>query len=311
MPLSPDNRLCSHGQSASCLFQGPSPSCSVFPTLYILRSKDLLSQPTLTIIMPFFKKKGKTGNPWADTNESRRSSASTIRDSYDLRPTPITNPPVRHPPPPLFIPDPHASFRYDNGTGRLDPALIREQNLPPWVQTTDQLAEFIKAQQQEKEERSSTYSRQQSSRRPPTATSQHTRPPTAVSQHSQHSYVSGHTTLGRSDSGYSARSAHNASFRYNTRAQHVPAVPGIRSKYAVQPIARILPGTTRKHKYEGFWLARGTVRKTGSDKLARKQSIKSTHARQESKASTSYPPSAYRGPREAYRETSGWYDDSD
>jgi len=228
--------------------------------------------------MPFriseFMKRGRSGNPWVDADDSAGQAMPSTHNSYDFRPSQ----PVRYPPPPPVPAEPQCSVFFDNGTGRIDPNLAIEQGLPPSVQTTDELAEYIKARTHE---RSYAYSR------PQTSASQYLYRPDSHA-----------TSLHRSDSGHGSFAYEPPRSRAytNSRANALPSVAGLRNKYATKPIARVLPGTTRKHKYEGFWLARGTMRKTEADLDNRKKWKKAKDAR---------PPTASSG---TYVETSGWYD---
>ncbi|EXJ60278.1 hypothetical protein A1O7_04430 [Cladophialophora yegresii CBS 114405] len=221
-----------------------------------------------------FAKRGKSGNPWSEADNSTGPSRPMTANSYDFRPSPRQ--PSRSPPPPI-APRPAPSRNdtpllecsYDNGTGRLDPRLAREQGLPATIQTTDQLADFIKTRYQEQ-----TYS-------------------WSPSLASQYSYVpdSPATGLYRRAS----RRGSRPSFQ-STRTTSNPIVAGLRNKYATPPVDCVLPGATRRHKYEGFWLARGTMRKTEADMKDRNKRWKK--AREERPASSNGP----------YVETSGWYD---
>ncbi|KIW68943.1 hypothetical protein PV04_04854 [Phialophora macrospora] len=165
--------------------------------------------------------------------------------------------------------------RYDNGTGLLDPRLVREQGLPASVKTTDDLANFIRNRRP-----SQTY-------------------PASPTAASRYSYIIDSAATGpyRSAPARASLSSQRPrpSFQ-STRATSNPFVAGLRNKYATPAVAYVLPGATRQHKYEGFWLAHGTMRKTEADMKDRKKWWKK--AKEERPSSSNAP----------YVETSGWYD---
>ncbi|OCT52921.1 hypothetical protein CLCR_10782 [Cladophialophora carrionii] len=184
-------------------------------------------------------------------------------------------------PPPLPRPAPSRNdgplleCHYDNGTGQLDPRLVREHGLPATVQTTDQLADFIKTR----------YQGQTNSWSP------------SVALH--YSFTPDSPAIGlyrRASGRASLSSQHPRPSFQSTRTSSNPIVAGLRNKYATPPVAYVLPGAARRHKYEGFWLARGTMRKTEADMKDRNKWWKK--AKEERPASSNSP----------YVETSGWYD---
>jgi hypothetical protein len=152
---------------------------------------------------------------------------------------------------------------------------VREQGLPASVKTTDDLADFIRNRR---------------------LSQAHPSSPTAASRYS-YTIDSAATGLSRRASGRASLSSRHPrpSFQ-STRTTPHPFVAGLRNKYATPPVAHVLPGATRQHKYEGFWLARGTMRKTEADMKARSKWWKKTKEER---------PSSTTGP---YVETSGWYD---
>ncbi|KIY03115.1 uncharacterized protein Z520_01582 [Fonsecaea multimorphosa CBS 102226] len=184
------------------------------------------------------------------------------------------------PPPPLPsmmmapLPEPDrdapatpASICYDNGTGRLHASLVQERGLPPYVQTTEQLAAFIKSQSRG----------QQQQHRDDQLSGSPNAPPSSFSP------------VGRSASVYSSSARgtfyHHSSGSYERLLRPAPVaavadpfmVAAMRHRYGARPaVARILPGATRTHEYQGFWLRRGTTHRTESDKRgpAHKSSLK-------------------------------------
>lgn len=245
-----------------------------------------------------YAKRGKSANPFegADCNNTGRPRPSTansydFRSSYSMPPTPLPPPPPQHP----WIPDREdtatpASFTYDNGTGILDPRLVRENDLPSDVRTAAQLAHFIK------------YRRPRKGEPEPANLS-----PTACSRYS-YTITCPPSPAGPRRSSSTRVSAPREASRRPTRTYVIKAganpaiVSGLRTKYAGAPVGRILPGSTRKHEHQGFWLRRRTMRKVDADQKDRKKG----RAKSEQKR-----PTTADGPA-PYVETSGWYSsDSD
>jgi hypothetical protein len=220
--------------------------------------------------MPFrfseFAARGKTGNPWADTDRAAASSRPATANSYDFRhyqPQPPVPIPIRNHP---------VSIVYDNGTGLLDPRLVQDHGLPATVQTTDQLAEFLR-------HRNPAHLQVPS--------------PTEASQYSDSEDL---LYAGHSHSSFEHPSLHRQQFRYTTYTMPT-SVAGYRGRSASPVISRVLPGTTRKHQYEGFWLSRRALRKSKADLKACTRWWK--------RAKEERPSSSNDG---TYVETSGWYD---
>lgn len=168
-----------------------------------------------------------------------------------------------------------ASLSYDNGTGRLDPQLIEDQGFPHQVKTTAQLADFIRSRSQDEPFPDSSSSRYSTDSQLPVIF-----PPRESSLPS------------KSFDLQSQISHHTAKMPFN------PTVVGMRNRYGnVRPVVRILPGTQRKHQYEGYWLRRNTMRKEPVE-VEEKSRI---HWWSKKETVT----------QDSYVETSGWYDDDD
>jgi hypothetical protein len=270
-----------------------------------------------------FMKRGKLGNPYSDReSSSRRPSTSesspfvgrrpTTANSYDFRPEPRSQSQVSQGPPPiprrssLRPAPPPSSFpthkmpsraqysqtyrpelpvpSYDNGTGRLSPEFLEQNNLPPTIKTTAQLADFIKSQEQPYVEV-----------RPGSSASNYSQPSYGASTHfSYGGYRDRSRSRGRSevrrmpriDSGYAAGSIissyehtsapSNACKASRERSQtrtiapgpaarichgaHHPRITMARSLHRPKPISRVLPGNMRQSRFENFWFERGSVR---------------------------------------------------
>lgn len=158
-----------------------------------------------------------------------------------------------------------------SGTRRPDHRIVQEASLPPTARTMDQLADSIRNRNQQQNRVSST---------------------STSSRYSTDSNVGLHC----SDPGYA--------LSYGPAPLPVPRPQPSRTTYnpivarhrrAAAPVDVILPGTTRSHKYEGFWLIRGTMRKTEADMSARDKWWKKTKEER---------PSSADGP---YEEKSGWF----
>jgi len=243
--------------------------------------------------MPFryseFASRGKSGNPWTETDESSIAYLTQpgAHNSYDFRPSPLQRaaPP---PPPPLAIPSRYENHTpaYDNGTGRLDPSLVREHGLPLSVQTTEGLTNFIKHRSQERTSRPA----------PMSPSTYGANSPMTPVRCSEDSWTPSYTS-----------SPPRRSF--STRVSN-PATAGLRRRYGnAAPVGRLLPGSTRKHKHQGFWLRRRTVRDaepalpvTSQMSVERK---KSTNKKWWRKTRDERPASEN---RPQARETSEWYD---
>ncbi|KIX00987.1 uncharacterized protein Z518_10053 [Rhinocladiella mackenziei CBS 650.93] len=186
------------------------------------------------------------------------------------------------PPPPPFPPNREdsptpASFVYDNGTGRLDPGLVRDQGLPPHVKTTEQFATFIKSRN-----------------------SRGDRSPVSSSHYSMDSPVSAippYRSIHRPNIVQSGSFEFSRPSRHNARTEQNSTMFGARRKYDARPVFCILPGTTRKHKYEGFWLGRATMRKIP------------TEAVKDRKRWVGKQREGGNNENKDVVETSGWYDD--
>ncbi len=251
--------------------------------------------------MPFFRKKSKSEKHPNMTNKppSRPGTA----DSFFLPPRP--------PPPPATVPKRNdttspASFAYDNGYGSLDHRLIEEQQIPPHIRTTDQLADFIRSRRQDDNDRSSissshystggsTFISSADSARYTTFSVQANpyelpRPGSQRSRMAPDSYVPPRPSV----SYMLPRPGPHI-----TRVTSNPMIAGLSRRYVSSPVVRVLPGTTRKHPYQGYWVSRGTMRKVPeapdvNNCGKRKRKGKKTKSAAE---------------KGQYVETSGWYDD--
>ena len=244
--------------ATALVFGKPIPHVLITP---IPRPK-ILTKPKMPFRFSEFNKRGKSGNPWTDAVDTVGPSRPESANSYDFRhysPGPPPLPPVpSHADTRTF-----AKISYDNGTGYLDPRLIQQKGLPPSIKTTDQLAEYLRR-------------RNQGQKRAPS--------PGSSSQHSQ------------STGPPSERLGVPQPLRTRNYAVRGPSgsttASGHRGRYEASVVARVLPGTTRKHPYEGFWLSRGTVKKPERNLKWRR------------KVAAVERPATAAG---AYVETSGWY----
>ncbi|OAP65385.1 hypothetical protein AYL99_01357 [Fonsecaea erecta] len=216
--------------------------------------------------------------PPSSPSPSSVYSRPVTATSFDFWPSgprgPRPSPPPPPPAPPMArtVPDrgdaaTPASFSYDNGTGRLHASLVREQGLPPHVRTTEQLADFIKSRQGAL------------SNAPPSSSI--LRVPQTPSCHYSSSATRTFYHPPSSTGSY----------------ERIRFVAGIRHRYGgAPPVSRILPGATRAHKYEGFWLRRGTTRKADAERQQKRGGSKKS-------SSSSF------SNKDNHVETSGWYDD--
>lgn len=216
-------------------------------------------------IMPFFRHHSKKSkylerSDMTDHAPSRPGTAHGFSIAPRVPPAPGRN----------NFPTP-ASFVYDNGTGMLDPQLLQAEGLPMHFKTTDQLAEFIRNRDSSSGS-SSHYS-------------------TNSSVYSQAQPYAPRTFSVQSNPYHLPRPA-----SHSVRAMTNPMVTGISRRYVVQPVVHMLPGATKKHEFEGYWLRRGTLRQVsgegGKNRKDRRQKAKGEAEQDRS-----------------YVETSGWYDD--
>ncbi|KAH0845781.1 hypothetical protein FOPE_12166 [Fonsecaea pedrosoi] len=156
-----------------------------------------------------------------------------------------------------------ASIYYDNGTGVLHADFVRDQSLPPHVRTTAQLAEFIRTRED------SSSGLEDGGAAPPPASFFSTSSSSCYSSHSSSSSSNSnppspsqstgpmyhHAPVSRSHERIRVTAAAAAAAGILMRHHHV-ARPTVR--------VRVLPGATRTHRYQGFWLRRGTMRKTNN-----------------------------------------------
>ena len=246
-------------------------------------------------------------NPWSDTDSSIGSSRPTTANSYDFRPPPLFS---QRPRPAASGANPLASPTYDNGTGLIDPRLVNEHGMPASVKT---VAEFVRrnsqrqtrvaAQTAETQSSSRTAESRASSR---TAVSSNTAASSRMAAirastrtaGSTYSYTIDSTGVYRRESGYASNSPFPPRVSSLHQRAYKPApVSGASKRYETPATERVLPGTTRKHAFEGHWLARLTLKKP---KIALK-----TPSRWSSKKPKQERPPPSTGP---YVETSGWYD---
>ncbi|KIW75260.1 hypothetical protein Z517_12034 [Fonsecaea pedrosoi CBS 271.37] len=155
-----------------------------------------------------------------------------------------------------------ASIYYDNGTGVLHANFVRDQGLPPHVRTTAQLAEFIRM----REDSSNGLEDGGAA------------PPASFFSTSSSSCYSSHSSSSSSNSNPPSPSQstgpmyhHGPASRSHERIRVTAAAAAaagilIRHHHVARPIVRVrvLPGATRTYRYQGFWLRRGTMRKTNN-----------------------------------------------
>ncbi|OAG34736.1 hypothetical protein AYO21_11084 [Fonsecaea monophora] len=177
-----------------------------------------------------------------------------------------------------------ASIYYDNGTGVLHANFVRDQSLPPHVRTTAQLAEFIRTRED------SSSGLEDRGVAPPPASFFSTSSSSCYSSHSSSSSSSSNSNP-PSPSQSTGPMYHHAPVsrsheRIRVTAAAAAAAAGIlmRHHHVARPTVRVrvLPGATRTHRYQGFWLRRGTMRKTnnsetesGKEKGGKKRAEKS------------------------------------
>ncbi|KIW11547.1 hypothetical protein PV08_10848 [Exophiala spinifera] len=180
------------------------------------------------------------------------------------------------------------SFTYDNGYGRVESQLLQEHHLPSNIKTTDQLVEFIRSRDRD---------------------NNHTSSSSRCS--SESTFVS---NIAPSDAWtYNAPGNSDDVLRPASQDSRIPPSPfisprpgrltsrvvsnllttGFSRRYVSAPDLRVLPGATRKHNYQGYWLKKGTMRTLESPKT------KAGKLKESKTKSVG---------RERYVETSGWYD---
>ncbi|KIW89361.1 uncharacterized protein Z519_10215 [Cladophialophora bantiana CBS 173.52] len=195
-----------------------------------------------------------------------------------------------------------ASICYDNGTGRLHDSFVQQQGLPPHVRTTEQLAEFIRNRSH-----SDAY-RDEAGGNPFSSAPLSPLPCSRVWSSSHYSTDSSPAGAGAASPFYrqasdayerlrpatATASVYSGTATATTKgAAHPVVVAGIRHRYVARPaVVRVLPGSTRAHEYQGFWLARGTMRKTEAET---KGSTKSWRRKKEGK--------------DKHAQSSSWFDD--
>ncbi|KAJ4510723.1 hypothetical protein HRR81_004005 [Exophiala dermatitidis] len=169
-----------------------------------------------------------------------------------------------------------ASFVYDNGTGRLDPRLVQEQGLPSCVKTTDQLAAYLRlhGHAEWSPVSSSHYS------------TDFTVPSRSHSLHHTKQSLRGPPTNITPSYAYYGGVSSNA------------LIAGLSRRFVAPTIVHTLPGTTRKHEKEGYWLARGTLRRVPAERSSRTGKGRWKKSKEAAIDSG-----------KKFVETSGWYDD--
>ncbi|EXJ73632.1 uncharacterized protein A1O5_03394 [Cladophialophora psammophila CBS 110553] len=240
----------------------------------------------------------------AEINVPSSPSRPVTAASYDFRPSgPLPPPPPPPPPPGAKALDRNDSLTsvsicYDNGTGRLHDSFVQQQDLPPHVRTTEQLAEFIRNRSHSDEYRDEAGGNPFSSS-PPSPF-----PCSRVWSSSHYSTDSTPAGAGAASPFYRhasdayerlrpATASSGTSTTTTKAAAHPVVVAGVRHRYVAQPaVVRVLPGSTRAHAYQGFWLGRGTMRKTEAET---KGSTKSWRAKKEGK--------------DKHAASSSWFDD--
>lgn len=241
-------------------------------------------------------------------HETVRFSNSTQRSGHDA-PSPVQRLPPKVPgrsPSKLERGYPPSPI-YDNGTGELDPQLIRDNRLPSHVKTTKDLYEYQKSRRSQQVSQSGSY-------RSGDGGSMY-----SASSYSDRDSVASYTP-GRNPTGRPAtvtqsfdmprplniRKPEPVSFETPRPEVHMtpakPMVRGLRSLYTARAVSHVLPGATRKSPYEGHYLHRGTLRGIpGETAESRGWWRRKKKATKEAAAGT---------PTEASNvETSGWYSD--
>ncbi|OAL22171.1 hypothetical protein AYO20_11212 [Fonsecaea nubica] len=156
-----------------------------------------------------------------------------------------------------------ASIYYDNGTGVLHANFVRDQSLPPHVRTTAQLAEFIRTR------KDSSSGLEEGGAAPPPASFFSTSSSSCYSSHSSSSSSSSNSNPPSPSQSTGPMYHHAPASRSCERIRvTAAAAAGILMRYhhVARPIVRVrvLPGATRTHRYQGFWLRRGTMRKSNN-----------------------------------------------
>ncbi|KAL6252324.1 hypothetical protein RBB50_000042 [Rhinocladiella similis] len=233
--------------------------------------------------MSFFRRRNQPESTPSEYSPPRPDTA----DSYF--------PPPRSRPARGTVPERNAtaspvSFTYDNGYGRIESQLVQEQHLPSNIKTTAQLVEFIR-------------SRNQGNNRASSSSSHYSTESTFVSSITP----SDSRIYGAQGNPYELlrRAPHDSrmppssfiSLRPDSQASRVvsnPLMTGFSRRYVSAPVLRVLPGTNRKHEYQGYWLTKGTMR--------RLEALKTTTGQHKERKTKSLG-------RDHHTETSGWYDD--
>lgn len=236
------------------------------------------------------------------SNMSQRSNQGAPPRVPPLPPTvpvrPATRPENGLPPTP----------RYDNGTGALDPQLIRENQLPSHVKTAKELYDYQKLRNSQQVNQSkphhsgqvsSVYSGSSSySERYSLASSYRPIRDSSVRSHAQaQSFDMPRPLEPRRPAAMSFELPRPQGHKTPTPAN--PMIRGLRNVYTIRAISHVLPGATRKNPYEGHYLHRGTLREIPGETAKRgwwrKKKSKKEIANTPVEASNV--------------ETSGWYSD--
>jgi hypothetical protein len=241
--------------------------------------------------------------------ETVRYSDSTQRSGHD------TPPPVPRLPPKVPGRSPSRlervsplSPRYDNGTGELDPQLIRDNRLPSHVKTTKDLYEHQKVRRSQQVNQSdsrrsgevgSIYSASSYSNRDSVASYRPGREPTGRPATLTQSFDVPRPLNIRKPGAVSLEIP-------RSKVHMTPANPmirGLRSMYTARAVSHVLPGATRRNRYAGYYLHRGTLRDIPGE-TAESRGWWKKKKKKATKGAAAGTPAAV-----SNVETSGWYSD--
>ncbi|KAK5205836.1 hypothetical protein LTR99_008735 [Exophiala xenobiotica] len=207
-----------------------------------------------------------------------------------------------------------ASIAYDNGHGSLDHRLIEEQHLPPHIRTTDQLADFVRSRgrgQDQDQDDSANDRSSISSSHYSTGSSTFISSADSTARYTTFSVPPNpYDELprpGTSQSSYYAPPRPSAFPLHNGRvitSNPNPMIAGLGRRYVSTPVVRVLPGTTRKHPFQGYWVNRGTIRKVQETQTPESVNNSGKHKGRGKGKKTKSATEKYQ-----YVETSGWYED--
>ncbi|KEF53750.1 uncharacterized protein A1O9_10151 [Exophiala aquamarina CBS 119918] len=198
------------------------------------------------------------------------------------------------------------SPRYDNGTGALDPQLIRDNQLPPHVKTARDLYEYQKLRHSQQVEQSGPSHSGQVS--PVDSGSSYSERHSLALSYRPSQESSGRSIAQSFDIPRSLASRRPAATSFEIPRPQVhktprsanPMIRGLRNVYTIQAVSHILPGATQKNPYEGHYLLRGTLRDIPGEPAEKSGWWRKKNSKKE----------AASAPVRAINiETSGWYSD--